>query len=300
MQMTRLFEIVYYLMQKGNVTAGILAERLGVSVRTVYRDIDVLSGAGIPVYADRGKGGGIRLLDSFVLDRSYLSEEEKREVLAALQSMQAARAGEGESALAKLGALFGRNEQSWVEIDFSNWGLDGREKFYALKDTVIRRQVIEFDYYGKNGQKTCRRAEPLQLWFKDRAWFLKAFCLKRQAFRIFKVSRMKNVKQTGDCFRRELPDDAFGEKGMQPKAVTLKLQFSPEMAYRVYDEMDESGIAKNADGSFTVCQTYPEDEWVYGYILSFGNGVTVIGPDHVREGVKTRLENTLKNYEKTI
>lgn len=295
--MQRLFDILYYLMQNEGVTAGKLADRLGVSVRTVYRDIEYLSGAGIPVYADRGRGGGIRLLDGFVLDRSLLSGEEKREILAALQSLQAVRAEDTDGALHKLGALFGQKAGNWVEIDFSNWSPRDRERFYLLKEAVIGQKVIAFDYYGKSGEKTSRSAEPLQLWFKDRAWFLKAFCRTRGALRIFKVSRMKNMAVTKETFRRELPAQAETPEKASFRTVTVSLRLSPEMAYRVYDEFDDAGVTRNADGSFTVRQTYPEDEWVYGYILSFGNGATVDGPAHIREGVRERLYKTLENYK---
>ena len=84
----RQLEMVYILMNKGSVTAEELAERFEVSTRTVYRDIDSLSMAGIPVYANRGKGGGIRLMEHFVLDRRLLSKEEQGRILAALASLR--------------------------------------------------------------------------------------------------------------------------------------------------------------------------------------------------------------------
>ena len=84
MQESRLFQIVYYLLKHGQVTAADLAEKLEVSVRTIYRDIDVLSGAGIPVYAEQGRGGGIGLLDDFVLEKAVLSAQEKQEIFSSL------------------------------------------------------------------------------------------------------------------------------------------------------------------------------------------------------------------------
>ena len=92
MQINRLFEIIYLLLEKGSVTAAALAERFEVSVRTIYRDIDLLSGAGIPVYCSRGRGGGVSLLPDFVLDKSLLSEREQDEILFALQSVAATHA----------------------------------------------------------------------------------------------------------------------------------------------------------------------------------------------------------------
>lgn len=79
MRVNRLFEMIYVLLSERTVTAKQLAERLEVSVRTVYRDIELLSAAGIPVYMSKGRGGGIRLLDGFVLNKSVLSEREQQE-----------------------------------------------------------------------------------------------------------------------------------------------------------------------------------------------------------------------------
>ena len=297
MQIERLFQTVYILMQRGNVTAKQLAEKLGVTVRTVYRDLDVLSEAGIPVYTSQGKGGGIRLLDGFVLDKSLLTEAEKKDVLAALQSLQATQAADTGGVLKKLGGLFGQNGANWVEIDFSNWGPFDRERFLTLKTAILQKKVISFDYFNARGEKTSRRAEPLQLWFKDRAWFLKAFCLERRAPRVFKLSRMKNTALTDIPFERDLSGLQYeSNEGAPARIVCLTLHFSGEMAYRIYDEFEETCIQANADGSFTVRTAYPEGEWVYGYILSFGSGVTVLEPDNIRRGVLLRLQYMLKNY----
>jgi len=80
MQINRLFEIVYLLLSQQRVTARALAERLGVSTRTIYRDLDTLSVAGIPIYSEKGRGGGISLLPDFVLSKSLLSEQEQDEL----------------------------------------------------------------------------------------------------------------------------------------------------------------------------------------------------------------------------
>jgi predicted DNA-binding transcriptional regulator YafY len=297
MQIERLFETVYILMQKGNVTAKQLADRLGVTVRTVYRDLDVLSAAGIPVYTSQGKGGGIRLLENFVLDRSLLTGVEQKEMLAALQSLKATQAADTDGVLKKLGVLFKQKDANWVEIDFSNWGPFDRERFLTLKTAVLQKKVVSFEYYNSRGEKTERRAEPLQLWFKDRAWFLKAFCLNRGAPRIFKLSRMKHIALTDIMFERDLSQLEYEPQGGEPfRTVWLKLKFTAGMAYRVWDEFEESCIHENGDGSFTVLTAYPEDEWVYGYILSFGSGVTVLEPGYISEGILSRLKAAMQNY----
>lgn len=106
MQISRLFQIIYILLEKKSVTAGELAEHFEVSVRTIYRDIDALSQAGIPIYASQGKGGGISLLDNFVLDKSLITEKEQDEILLALQSLSAVQYPELDNVLSKLNSLF--------------------------------------------------------------------------------------------------------------------------------------------------------------------------------------------------
>ena len=295
MQVGRLFEIVYILMQKGCVTAGQLSERLGVSERTIYRDLDLLSGAGIPVYTTQGKGGGVRLLEGFALDKSLLTKEEQQEVLAGLQSLGAVRESDTGSALEKLGAVFRQNTESWVEIDFSNWSPASREGFLLLKNAVLQKRVIDFDYFNSRGEKTRRQAEPLQLWFKDRAWFLKAYCRSKDGLRIFKISRMKNIETTDTLFTRRLADIPYEPLAVM-QTVSLKLHLSAKMAYRVYDEFDENEIEKNQDGSFTVRVTYPQGDWVYGYVLSFGSAAAVLEPADIKMGIQRRIRMMLRNY----
>ena len=85
MKENRYFQMIYLLLDKGQMTAPELADYFEVSFRTIYRDIDILSSAGIPIYATQGKGGGIAIQDSYVLKKSLLSEQEQKQILMALQ-----------------------------------------------------------------------------------------------------------------------------------------------------------------------------------------------------------------------
>jgi len=298
MRLNRLFEIVYVLLNEETVTAKRLAERLEVSVRTVYRDIELLSAAGIPVYMAKGRGGGIRLLDGFVLNKSVLSDREQQEILTALHGLKEIRDPDAEAVLSRLGALFGRRDYRWLEVDFSGWGNRREDVFSPLKTAVIERRVVEFEYVGRNGEKSAREAEPLQLWFKNRFWYLKAWCRTRQDWRIFKLSRMRNVRVTPRTFERtrdevEWPNPASA--GPLPE-VELTLRLEPAAAHRVYDEFDDSEITRLEDGRFIVRVSFPEDEWVYGYVLSFGDLAEVLAPAHVRERLRERLERMLGRY----
>lgn len=298
MQINRLFETVYMLLNQPNVTAKDLADRFEVSTRTIYRDIEVLSSAGIPVYMTKGKGGGIRLIDNFVLNKTVLSQNEQDEILNALQSLSATNYPQVNHVLSKLSSYFNREFENWISVDFSNWSYSNREKFLIIKEAVLSKRVAVFDYYSRDGVKTQRYAEPLQLWFKQNSWYVIAICRTRHNYRTFKLSRIKNLRLTDEFFDRNtsiktISDDT--EKS-DVKLVKLVLKIDASQAYRVYDEFDEDMVSIGDDGSFTVTVEFPEDEWVYGYILSFGHYAVVEEPLYLKNIIHERLKLALATY----
>lgn len=296
MQISRLFEIVYILLGKKTVTAKELSGRFGVSPRTIYRDIETLSGAGIPVYMSKGKGGGISLLDNFVLNKSMLSESEQNEILTALSALQSVSQPEAQNALSKLSGIFGKASQNWIKVNFSHWhGFDA--KFEIIKEAILSKKVISFDYSGRRQEKTSRLAEPLQLSFNRNAWYLRAFCQKRQAMRTFKISRMTNVKMTGTDYDRFFDENSQQSENCDiSNFVRLVLKIDGSQGYRIFDEFSDSEVLKNDDGSFIITLYYPEDEWVYGYILSFGHYAEVLEPPHIKVIILDRLKKSLEKY----
>ena len=300
MQMNRLFEIVYVLMNKKSVTAGELAERFGVSQRTIYRDIDILSLAGIPLYTSKGKGGGIRMIENFVLDTFFLSDKDQNAILTALQGLAAVRTEDSAEVLGKLSALFNKNVTGWLDVDFSDWSFSNGELFNILKTAILEHHVVEFDYFSTFGECTRRRVEPGQLWFKHRAWYLKGFCLTRNDMRVFKLARMRDVamceelfepRDWGVCAEVPRPDVSHIKK-----VVALKMRIAPEMTYRVYDEFGDDQIVKKADGSFEVSVCWDEDDWVYGFLLSFGESLEVLEPPHIRDVIREKALQMAEKY----
>lgn len=116
-------------------------------------------------------------------------------------------------------------------------------------------------------------------------------------FRIFKITRVKNLSIVNETFNREIPQDIWSKsQEYDYKMIKLVLKIEALMAYRVYDEFDEAYISKNEDGTFTVTTAFPEDEWVYGYVMSYGNYVEVLEPKHIRETIKRKLQESLNKY----
>lgn len=207
MQESRLFKIVYYLLDKGKSTAPELAEKFEVSIRTIYRDLDAISAAGIPIYAMQGKGGGISLLQDYILDKSLLSDQEKEKILMALQGIIATEDTKADELLSKLGGIFQTKIQDWIEVDFSDWikNTPNQDVFNTIKGAIFTKNTIKFSYFGSNGSFSKRTAEPIKLVFKSKDWYLYGFCLLKNDFRFFKLTRIKDLEVLAETFTRDVP-----------------------------------------------------------------------------------------------
>lgn len=283
MQESRLFKIVYRLLSKGRATAPELAQELEVSVRTIYRDIDALSSAGIPIFTETGRNGGICLMQDFILDRTVLSEKEKGEILTALQSVNAAPNTDYTLILQKISALFQMRSDDWLEVDFTRWGnkLSDNSKFESLKTAILQHKVTRITYAGSSMQNTERIIYPLKLSYKGHSWYLKSYCTTRQDFRLFKLNRILHLEVLNESFSC-CPFPDICEESQEKYTQQVTLCFSGEMAYRVYDEFDKEQVIRQEDGSLMVSASMPEDNWLIGFLLSFGPKVTVIAPAHLK------------------
>ncbi len=326
--LSRLLGIIYILMNKGTTTASQLAQRFEVSTRTIYRDIDHLCQAGIPIYATKGKNGGISLTEQFVLNKMLITQEEQQQILAALSSLQETGAEREAKTLQKLGEFFNAKPMNWLAIDFSDWS-DTRQKLYEdVRVALLSHKVIRFDYYGRSNEMSRRTVEPIQLLFKEYTWYLRAYCRDRQALRLFKLLRMKNMEVTEEHFvineiwyqqialqqnnkdmfhsqegqdnKQEITsednDRKMGEQTEQ-KVTEVSVLIDKKEAYRVYDRFGDSDIEVLENGDFLVSFRYVLDEWVYGLILSFGASAKVLSPEDVKNEIKERIECMRRQYK---
>lgn len=283
MQESRLFKIVYHLLDKGQATASELAEKFEVSVRTIYRDIDALSEAGIPIYTEAGRNGGIHLMNDFVLDKAVLSEEEKQEILTALQSINTAQNISSSQTLQKFSAMFNLDSENWLEVDFSRWGNKefDNKKFELLKSAVIHCRNVKIHYASSYEAISERIVQPLKLVYKAKAWYLKAFCTEKQEWRIFKLNRILDLEILNERFQhRNFPDQTDISTGEYSQ---ITLRFPREMAYRVYDEFDKTHVQRQANGDLIASEKMPVDAWLIGFLLSFGTQVEILSPAYLKE-----------------
>lgn len=297
MKINRLFEIVYILLDKEKVTAKELADYFEVSTRTIYRDVEDLSSGGIPIYMNKGKNGGIFLLPEYVLNKTVLTETEKINILSALQSLNSLDESSMELTLSKLSSFFGENNTGFFEIDYKDWGSLIKEQFDMSKQAILLRKLLEFEYISSTSKTSQRTVEPYKLWFKERNWYLKGFCLDKEDLRVFRLSRMKNVKIKEEHFiPRNMDFDLHLDEKITYPTTKITMRVESNLSYRILDEFSDNDVFENEDGSFTVKMDFIEDEWLYGYILSFGKYATVIEPKRIKNIIKGILEKSLENY----
>ena len=299
MQVNRLFEIIYILLEKNIVTAKELAEKFEVSQRTIYRDIETLSVAGIPVYMSKGKGGGISILPEFILNKAILTEEEKSEILSAIRAVNAVSFNdtETEKVLRKLNNILGENDTDWIEVDFSNWGDAEKEKetFNNLKSAILSKRIITFNYISGKGENINREVCPLKLYFKGQSWYMYGYCKIRNDYRFFKLRRMKNLCISKETFNIKTPINIMRKDNVfKDKFITLKMKISSKMAYRVYDEFED--FQQLDDDSFIATIEYPKGEWLFSYIFSFGEECEVLAPEEIKKEIKNKIGKMLLNY----
>lgn len=300
MQISRMFQTVYLLLERGTVTAKELAERFEVSPRTVYRDVEALAQAGIPIYAERGKGGGIRLMEDFVLNKSVLSEAERTEILTALQGMNAVRQEETGAALQKLSALFGGGRENWIQVDFGAWNPSSvlKERFERLKEAILSRRVVRFTYSGANGKTALRETEPLCLTFRGYDWYVLAWCRERNDSRYFKLTRMSVPELTEERFPpRVLPEPAAEQGASEFPQAEVTVTVDARLAYRVLDEFPPEQRERREDGSFLIRLSMAGGEWLYHFLMTYGEALEVLEPQEVRRELADRYRRALARYE---
>lgn len=299
MKLNRLFEIVYILINEQKITAKELADRFEVSQRTIYRDIDALSECGIPVYASKGKGGGISIVEGFKLDKAMLTDSEQAQILSALQGLSAATAQRNDEALKKLSGFFNAKNTDWVEIDFSGFssGLNWKKNFDIIKQSVIDRKQLTIEYTGLKNKINTRTIEPIKLIFKSSSWYIHAFCQLKKDYRMFKLNRIMSILPISNTFLpHTIPTEE--KKYNIPKEANepLVLKVDRKNAFRIYDDFPIDDITEDADGNFTIRTKVYEPKWMIGHILSFGDGIECIEPLYIRQQISETLKKSIKKY----
>ena len=269
----RLFAIVNYLLTHPRASAAELAGRFEVSTRTIYRDVEALSAAGVPVYAERGRGGGVRLMDGYAVGKALFTAEEQDRLLSALSLLSATAALPEKALLEKLSALFRRPAVDWIDVDFSRWGSEAAEHatFETIRRAILEKRLLRFDYIAADGKMAGRTICPAKLTFKHHAWYLQGFCLLRGAYRTFKIVRMCSV-------------EALEERGSQ----VWWHWTSPEERQTVYENARKADVYLASSNAVTrdgrIVNIDGQANRVAGMIQGPSRVILVIGEQKVVDG----------------
>jgi predicted DNA-binding transcriptional regulator YafY len=312
MKIDRLIAILLYLLSRQKVTARELASYFGVTLRTIYRDMETLGLAGVPIVSSAGLDGGYGLVESFTLDRAFFKEEELLALFSALKGINAAIKDKTiEAVLAKLKALSSRTGPArekredlppvvYVPIP---WGMPSAwtELLEAIRRAIERRRVIGFTYTKSGGEKGRRRVEPLTLVLQADVWYLYAWDLSKKDYRFFRLSRVSALEvEEKALFHRKPGRRPFPwEGGWEAEPPTrIRLHFSARAAQKARDAFSWQSPEECADGSLVFTLSFPYGDWVESQILSFGPEVAVLEPDWLRGRIRTlALDTAGRNSE---
>lgn len=311
MRIDRLLSIIVYLLNRDLVNAGKLAERYGVSVRTIQRDMEAINLAGIPVISVQGPSGGYGIMEGFKLDRRLLSVDDLFFIITALRgigdSLEDRRIND---ALEKMRGLVrsdteedlkAREEKLHIDFSTLGGGPEQREVFRTVQAATNAGRMLRMDYTNNRLERENRVVEPMTIVFQWRSWYLFAYCRLREGYRLFRISRIRKPEILEERFRRrEYGYEDFARENVPEKTgsfVNLTLKFSEKMVPLVEELYNREDYERTADGGLVARTRMPEDGWMYGYILSYGPFVEVLGPPRIREIIRSSAREIAQIYE---
>lgn len=304
MKVDRLLGILTILAQNKRVKAKELAERFEVSLRTIHRDIEYICMAGIPVVTYPGGNGGISIAEGFALDKSLLTHNEMKDIILGLKGINSIMSGSQiNTLLSKLSPESNRyiSLKDDIIIDLaSHYKSSLAPKINLLRQAISDKQIVEFEYYSKNGQ-TRRELEPYFITFKWSAWYVFGYCRLRKDFRLFKLNRIINLELTNcNYIPREVAQDkldleAFYMTPGRRKYATLILDRSLE--YIMVDEYGQDSYEILDDKCIIAKWDYINEGEMVKTILSLGSGAKTIDPPELVDAVKREAEKIFFQYK---
>ncbi len=316
MKLERLMTITILLLNRKRIQAQELADRLEVSLRTVYRDLDTLGQAGIPIVSYTGMEGGYEIMDSFRLDRQLLSFDELTALSTALRGLESTKAYDDSNMdllLSKVGAMVAQAEQGRagagegerIHIDFTPWknSNEDRTRYDSLRQAVNDRKLLRFKYTSRKGEEQEREVEPMTLVLKTYSWYLHGYCRLRGDYRIFKLSRIRELAVQSETFvRRAEPLAQMKDQWVNPQesdkqeVIPVVFRFKASAAVSVMDRFDESEIERLPDGTLIVRSIYPNEKWLIASVLHYATDVIVLEPADIAAKIRLAALDIAAQY----
>lgn len=310
MKIDRLVSIIMILLDKKRIGAQELADLFEVSPRTIYRDIDTINMAGIPVRSTPGVGGGFEIMQAYKIDKNVFSAEDLSALLMGLSSLSSiVRGDEVVHALVKVKSFIPAERAKDIEfkvnqiyIDLSQWIGNGSMGPYleTIKSALEENRLLMFEYVAHHGNKTIRTVEPCQLVLKGSHWYLHGYCSIRNDFRLFRISRMSNLKILDETFtprKYEKPILDFSEI-LETMQIKIKIRIHKSIMDRVLDYCTYEAFLPDGDEHYIVDFPFVENDYYYDILLGFGNKCECLEPLHIRKNIRRKIHDIAVIYEK--
>lgn len=296
MRLDRLLSIIIYLLNRDLVRARELADRFGVTVRTIQRDMVSLQEAGIPIVTIQGPSGGYGIMSTWKLDSQLITIDNLFYMLTALGSIKDALPDRGlEETFEKVQTLMPADSRREYDkrrqklyVDFRMLaGMKGNNRVFDIINRAVEQsRLLKIDYVDTKLERSARTVEPMTLVFRWRSWYLYAYCLLRKDYRLFRISRIENPVLLNRIFeRREQSVEDYLEvldRSGPFNGIDMVLKFDKRLASVVKDMFFDGTSEMCDDGGYLVHTTMPEDGWLNGFLLSFGTFVEVLEPARLR------------------
>lgn len=309
MKIDRLVSIIMILLDKERVGAQELADTFEVSPRTIYRDIDTINMAGIPIRSTSGVGGGFEIMQKYKIDKSIFSSSDLSAILMGLSNLSnMVRDDELVNALAKVKSFIPADRAKDIElkasqiyIDLSAWIGNRNIQPYLdiIKTALQENRLISFEYVALHGNKTTRIVEPYLLVLKSGHWYFQGYCYKRNDFRLFRLSRISNLQMETETFTpRDYPKPQLEFADiLATKQIKIKIRIHKSIMDRVLDYCPYEDFSPDGDEYYIVSFPFIENEYHYDILFSFGDKCECLEPLHIRTEMKCRIHDIAALYE---
>ncbi len=297
MKIDRLIGILSILLQRERVTASELAEEFEVARRTIDRDVEDLNKAGIPVAAQRGKGGGLYIMDGYTLDKTLLNRTEMLAILTGLKSLDSVEGtNKYRQLMNKLSSDGGKETDSMI-IDLSMWSKDAIAPKIELMRTAIEKcETVRFEYISPEGT-TKREIEPYRLVYQWSSWYVWGWCRTREDYRMFRLSRITDVSATGNIFEsRVIPEYSCDKLRHTKGGLSVTVRFDKSVKWRLADDFGAENITEDTD-ELTHTFNWSDTSSLFSYILTFGDKAEIVSPKKLRQEFVEFAEKILKIYK---
>ena len=307
MKIDRLLSIIIVLLEQKKISAAKLSQMFEVSTRTIYRDIETIQSAGIPIITHAGINGGISIMEKYKLDKNFFTREDINTLMTGLGNISSVISNSEVTGITlKLKSLMPEKfsqEQDFrsnqVIIDMTTWGGSRRlqRNMDILKKALIENRIVKFGYFDGSGRTSVRTVEPYHLLMKEEKWYLNSFCILRNDFRLFKLSRISSLELLEDSFTpREIDAVSLQTSWVDKRYIVIKLLADISLKETLLEKCEEEDIIPCENQKLLVYFPFVDDDFGYDLLMSFGNRCQCLEPPKVREELIRRIENTLKLY----